>query len=263
MPGVTPRHATTPSRGLKPLYLIVVAIALFVIAVWLHRDPQAIPRTVQTQNHSVKTPDFNKQQYSLSDPASPWVVINKQHPLDPVNFVPAQLVIPNVPLKDSRGAANMQVSESMASALEQMFAGAADQGLHLMLSSGYRSYAYQVRVYNSIVKSQGQGSADEQSARPGYSEHQTGLAADIAPTSRKCDLKQCFGQTPEGQWLAANAYRYGFIVRYTAAKQAVTGYEDEPWHLRYVGPDLADEMHKQDVSTLEEFFNVPGGTTYR
>jgi D-alanyl-D-alanine carboxypeptidase len=89
------------------------------------------------------------------------------------------------------------------------------------------------------------------------------LAADIAPLSRKCDLQQCFAQTPEGQWLAANAYRYGFIIRYPADKQAVTGYEYEPWHIRFVGTQLANEMHKQGVDTLEEFFTVSGGTAYK
>jgi D-alanyl-D-alanine carboxypeptidase len=157
----------------------------------------------------------------------------------------------------------MHVSSAMASSLEALFAAAENNGLHLLLSSGYRSYAYQVQVYGRIVQSQGQGSADEQSARPGYSEHQTGLAADIAPLSRKCDLQQCFAQTLEGQWLAANAYKYGFIIRYPADKQATTGYEYEPWHIRYVGADLAAEMHKQGIETLEDFFSVGGGTTYR
>jgi D-alanyl-D-alanine carboxypeptidase len=131
-----------------------------------------------------------------------------------------------------------------------------------MLSSGYRSYDYQVGLYNGYVKSQGQATADTQSARPGYSEHQTGLAVDIEPASKKCELDACFADTPEGKWLVANAYKYGFILRYTQDKTAVTGYAYEPWHFRYVGTPLATEMHNQNVATLEEFFNLPVAPDY-
>lgn len=262
MPEVTPRHATTHRRQAKPLRLLLIIIVLLILGFLAHRSPQ--PTTHSTEpTHSKPVAGFNEQQYSLTDPASPWVIVNKQHSLSPTNYTPTSLVVPNVALKDTRAASNMHVSSAMAASFEALFAAAENSGLHLLLSSGYRSYTYQVQVYGRIVQSQGQGSADEQSARPGYSEHQTGLAADVAPLSRKCDLQQCFAQTPEGQWLAANAYKYGFIIRYPADKQAVTGYEYEPWHIRYVGADLATEMHKRGITTLEEFFNVPGGTIYK
>ena len=105
--------------------------------------------------------------------------------------------------------------------------------------------------------------ADQQSARPGYSEHQTGFAADVGPVSQNCALQQCFGDTPEGKWLAANAYKYGFIIRYAADDQDITGYEAEPWHIRYVGTELSTQMHTTGIKTLEQFFNVPGGAVYR
>jgi D-alanyl-D-alanine carboxypeptidase len=78
-----------------------------------------------------------------------------------------------------------------------------------------------------------------------------------------CSLDACFGTTPQGQWLAANAWRFGFLLRYPADKVDVTGYTYEPWHFRYIGVDLATEMHNTGVTTLEEFFGVPGGTVYR
>ena len=262
MPEVTPRHATTPKRSTKPLRLLVILLVLFVLALLAHRSPQPSIHPTSTDKDQ-NTSHFDKNRYSLTDARSPWVIVNKQHPLSPANYTPPDLVVPNVPLKDTRAASNMHVSAPMAMALQELFAAADNSGLHLLLSSGYRSYAYQVQVYNSIVRAQGQGTADEQSARPGYSEHQTGLAADVAPVSRKCDLRQCFGDTPEGMWLAANAYRYGFIVRYPSDKPAVTGYEYEPWHLRYVGADLSKQMHEQHIATLEEFFNVSGGTQYK
>ncbi len=208
------------------------------------------------------TDSFNKTQYLLTDPASLWIVVNKQHPLKPLNYTPASLVVPAVPLRVP-GNESMQLRSDTARALEQLFAGAKAQDVNLMLSSGYRSYTYQVNLYGGYVQSQGQAAADKQSARPGYSEHQTGLAADIEPLNRTCEVDPCFGNTSEGKWLAANAYKYGFIIRYTTGNENITGYEAEPWHVRYVGTALASELHKRGVSTLEQFFGVSGGTTYK
>jgi D-alanyl-D-alanine carboxypeptidase len=210
---------------------------------------------------SSPTPSFDKTSYSTTDPASPWVVVNKQHPLQPKTYIPDDLVTPTVPLRVP-GNESMQLRSTTAKALESMFAVAKTDNINLMISSGYRSYTYQVSLYGSYVSSMGQARADTQSARPGFSEHQTGQALDIEPTSRKCEVAQCFADTPEGKWLVANAYRYGFILRYTPADVAVTGYESEPWHYRYVGIPLATEMHKTGVATLEQFFGVSGGQNY-
>ncbi len=109
---------------------------------------------------------------------------------------------------------------------------------------------------------QGKAVADTQSARPGFSEHQTGLAADIEPASRTCEVQECFGDTPEGQWVAANAYKYGFVIRYPKDMQHVTGYIYEPWHVRYVGKKLAEQMHKEGVATLEQFFGLENAPDY-
>jgi len=131
-----------------------------------------------------------------------------------------------------------------------------------MVSSAYRSYSYQVSLYGKYVRDQGQSVADTQSARPGYSEHQTGLAVDVEPYDQQCDVEQCFADLPAGKWIAANAYKYGFIIRYTKDKTHVTGYEYEPWHVRYVGVELATEMHNQHIETLEEFFGLPAAPDY-
>jgi D-alanyl-D-alanine carboxypeptidase len=113
------------------------------------------------------------------------------------------------------------------------------------------------------VNVQGKAVADSQSARPGYSEHQTGLAVDVEPTSRKCEVEACFGDTPEGKWVAANAHKFGFIIRYPKNMQSVTGYIYEPWHIRYVGKELAGEMHKQNIATLEQFFGLEAAPDYQ
>lgn len=175
--------------------------------------------------------------------------------------MPADLVVPSTPLRVP-GNESMQLRSEAAKALERMFAAANADGVQLMLSSGYRSYSYQTGLYNGYVKSNGAAAADNFSARPGHSEHQTGLAADIEPTSRHCELQACFAQTPEGQWLAKDAYKYGFILRYSDDQTSVTGYEPEPWHFRYVGVELAGQMHKVGTKTLEEFFGISGGPSY-
>ena len=125
------------------------------------------------------------------------------------------------------------------------------EGLTLSVISGFRSYSYQNTIYNKYVKADGQAEADRYSARPGHSEHQTGLAADI----NKIDYN--WGKTPEGKWLNDNCYKYGFILRYLEGKESITGYKYEPWHIRYVGVDLATKLYNDgDWITLEEYLGI-------
>ncbi|MDE2106344.1 MAG: M15 family metallopeptidase, partial [Patescibacteria group bacterium] len=140
-------------------------------------------------------PAFNKSLYSTTDPASLWVVVNKQHPL-PSTYVPANTLTID----------GQQVQSDAGVAFARMAADAKAAGFPLSIISGYRSYATQVQVYNQEVKTNGQAGADNESARPGYSEHQTGLAIDIGTGTD--NLQQAFGATPAGQWLAANSYKY-------------------------------------------------------
>jgi D-alanyl-D-alanine carboxypeptidase len=204
------------------------------------------------------TPTFDKAALSIDDPASIWVVANKSRALNPRTFVPPDLVYPDVPNINGQ-----PMRQATADAIVAMFAaGSSEAGLQFSVQSAYRSYDTQVRVYNADVAANGQAYADTDTARPGTSEHQTGLAVDISAVPANCSLDACFGTTPQGQWLAANAWRFGFLLRYPADKVDVTGYTYEPWHFRYVGVELATEMHRAGVTTLEEFFGVPGGTVY-
>ncbi|HSW99629.1 MAG TPA: M15 family metallopeptidase [Patescibacteria group bacterium] len=242
----------------------VILISILVFAFYEHhRTAKSTVQKPSNTSAAAKSSDntFNKKKYSTGDANSIWVVVNKPLPLAPLTYAPSDLVTPSIPLRVP-GNESMQVRKVTASALEQLFTAAKADGLHLMLASGYRSYTYQVGLYTGYVKTQGQSSADQASARPGHSEHQTGLAADIEPDTRKCELDACFGQLSEGIWLAANAYKFGFIIRYPADKVALTGYEYEPWHVRYIGVDLATELHKTGVKTLEEFFNLKSGQKY-
>jgi len=144
--------------------------------------------------------------------------------------------------------------------MEDMFAAAAAEGFRLSVESAYRSYGYQVNTFRNQVARFGQVRAEIQVARPGYSEHQTGLAADIGGGG--CHIESCFATTAEGRWVAANSYRFGYVIRYPDGKQDVTGYKYEPWHVRYVGVALATEMHRTGVASMEEFFGLPAAPGY-
>ena len=133
--------------------------------------------------------------------------------------------------------------------LWEMIAAAKSDGIKLWMTSGYRSYYDQQYIYNGYVKRDGQEEADTYSARPGHSEHQTGLAYDLN------DLSWDFGETPEGVWVAENCHKYGFILRYPKDKEEITGYKYEPWHIRYVGVEKATEIYESGLC-LEEFLNI-------
>jgi len=122
------------------------------------------------------------------------------------------------------------------------------------IQSGYRSYATQEGLYSRYVKNQGQAAADTYSARPGHSEHQTGLAADINVVGTST-LYESIKNTTEGKWLAANSWKYGFILRYPEGKTPETGYIYEPWHFRYIGVDAAAAVYKSGLC-LEEFLGI-------
>jgi len=140
------------------------------------------------------------------------------------------------------------LAEPMA-AFRTMQADGAKAGLSYWITSGYRSYSYQSQLYNNYAARDGYAKADTYSARPGYSEHQTGLAMDINVAG------DSFGYTPESKWLAANCWKYGFIIRYPQGKQNITGYKYEPWHVRYLGKQLAKEVYDSGLS-LEEFLCI-------
>ena len=149
-----------------------------------------------------------------------------------------------------------------AVSMRDLVQAAAGSGYGLQVSSAYRSYDTQVAVFHRYVSELGMPGAELTSARPGYSEHQTGLAADVVAVGSGCGIDQCFGSLPAGRWVEANAWRYGFIVRYPNGFTAVTGYEWEPWHLRYVGKDAAREMHDSGIPTYEQYLGAAAAPTY-
>lgn len=196
---------------------------------------------------------------SLSDPVRRWVVVNKQRPLDPVSYVPEGLVSVEGVQSFNAGILRQDAAEAlqaMAVAIEQAGVGRVAQ------LSGYRSYDAQVATYRQAVANSGQAEADRASARPGYSEHQTGITMDLVSCGGGCGNLDGFGGSPESQWVIENGWQFGFIVRYEEGRTDVTGYQPEPWHLRFVGPELARAYHEGGWTTLEEFFGLPAAPDY-
>lgn len=183
----------------------------------------------------------------VSDPSSLTVIINKKHCFSPLDWAPGDLGSVDGFVMRSEAATQMQA----------MMLAAAKNGAGFGLSSAYRSYANQQVTYNTWVQVNGSTSAaDTVSARPGYSEHQTGLAADLKIEG--CVL-ECFSTTAAYTWLTQHAAEYGFINRYPAGLSDITGYAPEVWHWRYVGVGVAQDMKAKGVQTLEEYFGVSGG----
>ena len=241
--------------GVAVAVILILVIAIVLLAPSPSSKPSGAGTGTPTSTPSptptpTPTPTFNKAQLSIDEAASLWVVVNKTRPLNPNNYAPALTAL-NLP-----GGGQMRPEAAVA--LTQMFADyLAQSGTQLKVVSAYRSYNTQVSTYNGWVNRLGKAQADRQSARPGFSEHQTGLAVDI-----NTGADQGFGKTPAGIWLAANAYRYGFVLRYPDGFEPITGYEYEPWHFRFVGVDLATEMHTTGVQTLEQFFGLPAAPNY-
>ncbi|WP_144791414.1 M15 family metallopeptidase [Kocuria palustris] len=178
-------------------------------------------------------------------------VVNKQRPLEPQDYAPE-------PLADVEGH---QLREDAAAAAEEMLAQMRAEGIPVSISSAYRSYDEQVSTYQHWVDVNGQETADTISARPGHSEHQTGLAMDLADGTG-CDLQECFADTEAAKWAAQHAHEHGFVLRFPEDGQQITGYAYEPWHYRYVGEQRAQEFHDSAATTLEEFYGTGPAPDY-
>ena len=150
-----------------------------------------------------------------------------------------------------------QLRKEAADALKRMFDAAKQEGIYLYARSGYRSYQTQVNLFENYARQHGEEEANKFSAKPGHSEHQTGLTMDVTSESVNFQLTESFGETKEGIWLKENAHKFGFIIRYPKDKEHITGYIYEPWHIRYLGVDLATEITEMGL-TYEEYLVEKG-----
>lgn len=218
--------------------------------------PETEPGGQNAGNDSsgVASPPPADAQMVVADPDSTAVMVNKQYSL-PKEYKPADLVYPDVPFIFKEKIEKRMLRREAAAALEEMVAAAKQDGIHLAGVSAYRSEATQRSLFNSYVKKDGEENARTYSAMPGHSEHQTGLAIDLSGSDGKCAAESCFAGTKEAQWLADHAAEYGYIIRFPEGKEAITGYKYEPWHVRYVGKEIAASIAERGI-TLEEYYDA-------
>ncbi|MGI5902296.1 MAG: M15 family metallopeptidase [Desulfitobacteriia bacterium] len=180
------------------------------------------------------------------------VLVNKQNDL-PADYVPSDLVYVDIPFTFSEKVEKRMMRREAAEHLAELFAAAKENGVILYGVSGYRSYETQKSLFAYNVQRFGsEEEANRISARPGQSEHQTGLAMDVTSQSVNYGLENSFGDTEEYAWLKENAHHFGFIIRYPEGKEIITEYMYEPWHLRYLGQDLATTLYEEGI-TYEEY----------
>jgi len=192
---------------------------------------------------------------------SQWVIVNKSRPLSPAKFTPELREIQSSPSLDN--SRNLTLRPVAAAALEQMAKQMSSEGIGKMfINSAYRSYQYQADLFVSKTKQYGLAGALLRSAKAGYSEHQTGLAVDVSVPAQGCAIMECFGDTKAGRWLAENSWQHGFIIRYEKGTTAITGYSYEPWHLRFIGKELARHYKEGNYKTLEELWQIPAAPDY-
>lgn len=224
--------------------IFMILITLFISGC---TQPSKKIDTIETTSTPIS--EVTPEPLNHIDYDSQYAIINKKHPL-PEDYEPSDLVVPNVAAtKDG-----LQLRKDAADALEIMFNAAEEEGIILKLGSGYRSYSTQNRIFNNYVARDGEDAANRYSARPGQSEHQTGLAVDLSDASTANFLKNVFKNTEEGIWLKENSYKYGFVLRFLEDKEDITGYIYEPWHFRYLGTTEALKVYESGL-TLEEFYN--------
>ena len=185
--------------------------------------------------------DLDQEPYVYaSEVANPndILVLTSKHFYLPDGYVPTDLIT----------LGETQMRKEAGEAMNEMTTAAWTEGHTLWSQSGYRSNDLQTELYNGYLEREGQAAADATSARPGHSEHQTGLVTDLNT------ITDDFGTSPEGIWVAENCWKYGYIVRYTSENTDVTLFKPEPWHMRYIGKEAAKKMHDEGIVSFEEYW---------
>lgn len=228
-------------------HLLVLALAwpIVFVACGGGDTPGAAPTATQPATATATATPGGIQVVPCGDILAP---VDKQHRLE-ATCEPDDLVALPAHFLAADG---QQMRAAAATAMVELLEAALAAGHELFVISAYRSYDLQQQVFQWHVDTYGLDEAERVSARPGHSEHQLGTAADVTSRTVNLELVKAFGETPEGRWVAENAHRFGFIVSYPDGKEDVTGYDYEPWHLRYVGKDVAAEVVASGL-TLHEY----------
>lgn len=188
--------------------------------------------------------DFYKNIKIIENPNRLDVLVNKNNKL-PKNYIPNNLEVLDVKYAYENKYLQKEAKENF----EKLSKDAALLGYKIIATSTYRTYDYQSELYDFYVKEKGLKYADNCSARPGHSEHQTGLAVDVEGSNASYDD---FEESIEFNWMRENAHKYGFILRYPKGKEHITGFKYEPWHYRYIGKEIATIIYNKNI-TLEEY----------
>ena len=199
-----------------------------------------------TKDINVKE-EFYKNIKLIDNPDNLLVLVNKNNQLTS-NYIPKNLE--SISLKYANNDKYLQ--KEAKEAFEKLSSDASDLGYRIIAVSAYRDYSYQNELFNYYVKEKGLDYALTCSAKPGHSEHQTGLAVDVEGENKDYDQ---FEQTKEFDWIKDNAHNYGFILRYPKGKEHITGFKYEPWHYRYVGIEVATQIYEKNI-TLEEYLQM-------
>lgn len=251
---------------MKKILLILLSLLIFILIIgitskFIHNSKNNeveelhSETPIPTENTSIDEPENNEKtvEYDPSlftDLNSILILANKSHPL-PEDYEPSDLVTPNVKVNKS----GLSLRKEASDAIEEMFNAAKEENINLVLGSSYRSYSYQASLFSRYVAKDGEEKAAKYSSKPGQSEHQTGLAADISDESGENFLKQSFKDTKEGIWLKNNSYKFGYILRYPEGKEDITGYMFEPWHFRYIGKEEALKVYNSGLC-FEEYYKI-------
>ena len=249
------RHRQTAAARAAVLVVALVLVAVLAVAgiIRHHKKMQTVQNDTSAQTVSQTGNGQEEQNGTDSALAGTQVqsVTAKGYAIQVVDGVTyiGGVMIANKSYSLPESYAPGDLLPEVKEAFAVMQKAAAAQGLNIYISSGYRSYSRQQTLYNNYVKSDGKALADTYSSRPGYSEHQTGLCFDLNT------IDDSFGNTKESAWLEQHAQEYGFIIRFPKGKDAQTGYQYEPWHLRYLGIDMATKVYNSGLS-LEEYLGI-------
>ncbi|GEM_PF-316994 len=231
-------------RNIRRISSIIVLSMILVLGVNTIRGlSNVIKKNVNKQNVVVTPPKVNTN--GQTNKKKDIEVINKKNGIDE-GYEPNDLEVLNV-----QSNKRIEVRAEAGKNAEQLFEKAAEDGIYLTAVAGYRSYSFQKQLYANEVSMNGEEYANKYVAVPGYSEHHTGLAIDLM-SADDVSLTEAFDQTDEFRWLQENMSDYGFILRYPKGKEHITGYNYEPWHIRYVGREAAKEIEELGL-TLEEY----------
>ena len=267
MPNPTPVRRRASFVFLPPVVAATVGISLLVQGAFGQPNFELLEERAEQRElagwvvPTLELTDYLYPRLATGFAGSEWVVVNKLRPLSPLDFEPkVRKISSSESLDNSRG---LELRDVAATALEAMAKEMLFQGAgQMFVNSAYRSYDYQLELFVDKVEQYGEAEALVRSAKAGHSEHQTGLAVDVSVPAQGCAIMQCFGDTEAGKWIAENSWKFGYIVRYERDTTSITGYTYEPWHLRYVGTEIARMYANNGIHTLEDFWGFPAAENY-